>query len=366
MLEVYNLSKKYTGDRYAVEGLSFRVEPGHIYGFLGANGAGKTTTLNMISGALAPTSGSIEICGHDMISDPIAARSHIGYLPENPPLYGELTVREYLCFVGSAKGIGSPELRSAVRKAELATDIADVENQVISTLSKGYSQRVGIAQAIIANPEIIILDEPTSGLDPKQVVEIRALISKLCKNSTVVFSSHILSEVSELCDNLIIISNGHLIANGTIDAVKNSFSIGKTLTVTAKGISEQKMRQLTAGLPGVTRCSVKISGNESTAELLLSGERDIRESIFRIFADARCPLIEMHMKEPTLEEIFIGLTRSDTGSTQKKQKEKAAPPPQKKAVSNNKTDTARSNRENIAEETDDDGDDYRPLFSGRR
>lgn len=366
MLEVYNLSKKYTGDRYAVEGLSFKVEPGHIYGFLGANGAGKTTTLNMISGALAPTSGSIEICGHDMISDPIAARSHIGYLPENPPLYGELTVREYLCFVGSAKGIGSAELRGAVRKAELATDIADVENQVISTLSKGYSQRVGIAQAIIANPEIIILDEPTSGLDPKQVVEIRTLISKLCKNSTVVFSSHILSEVSELCDNLIIISNGRLIANGTIDSVKDSFSIGKTLTITAKGISEQKMRQMTAGLPGVIRCTVKIDANESTADLLLSGERDIRESVFRIFADARCPLIEMHMKEPTLEEIFIGLTRSDANSTQKKRKEKAAPQPQKKTVSYNKTDTLCSNVKNNDEETDDDGDDYRPLFSGRR
>jgi ABC-2 type transport system ATP-binding protein len=216
MIEVRNLTKRY-GDHDAVSDISFTVEEGHIYSFLGPNGAGKSTTMNMITGYIAATEGEILINGHDILKEPRAAKACIGYLPEVPPLYPDLTVREYLQFAAEIKGIKKTERQEAVDDAVRTAMLEDVEQRLIKNLSKGYKQRVGLAQAIIGLPDVLILDEPTSGLDPKQIIEIRALIKELGKRHTVILSSHILSEVSAVCDHVIMISNGKIVADDTLE-----------------------------------------------------------------------------------------------------------------------------------------------------
>jgi ABC-2 type transport system ATP-binding protein len=216
MIEVRNLTKRY-GDHDAVSDISFTVEEGHIYSFLGPNGAGKSTTMNMITGYIAATEGEILINGHDILKEPRAAKACIGYLPEVPPLYPDLTVREYLQFAAEIKGIKKAERQEAVDDAVRTAMLEDVEQRLIKNLSKGYKQRVGLAQAIIGLPDVLILDEPTSGLDPKQIIEIRALIKELGKRHTVILSSHILSEVSAVCDHVIMISNGKIVADDTLE-----------------------------------------------------------------------------------------------------------------------------------------------------
>lgn len=226
MIEVKNLCKDYgtNGAQRAVDNLSFSIEPGHVYGFLGPNGAGKSTTMNILTGCLAATSGQVAIDGFDIYEDAKEAKSHIGYLPEQPPLYLDMTVREYLNFVAGAKGVRK-ETRSEHLAAIMAlTQIEDVENRLIKNLSKGYRQRVGIAQALVGNPEIIILDEPTVGLDPKQIIEIRELIKELGKEHTVILSSHILSEVRSVCDRLLIIAKGKLVADDTPEALEAKYA----------------------------------------------------------------------------------------------------------------------------------------------
>ena len=234
MIEVKNLCKRY-GDHVAVDDLSFTIESGHVYGFLGPNGAGKSTTMNIITGCLAATSGSVTIDGYDIYEDAQEAKSRIGYLPEIPPLYQDMTVREYLMFVAKAKGVGHGaewKDKKAVRQAienQLAaamavTQLEDVENRLIKNLSKGYKQRVGIAQALLGGPEIIILDEPTVGLDPRQIIEIRDLIRELGKEHTVILSSHILSEVRSICDRLLIIAGGKLVAEDTPENLEAKYA----------------------------------------------------------------------------------------------------------------------------------------------
>ncbi len=234
MIEVKNLCKRY-GDHIAVDDLSFTIESGHVYGFLGPNGAGKSTTMNIITGCLAATSGSVTIDGYDIYEDAQEAKSRIGYLPEIPPLYQDMTVREYLMFVAKAKGVGHGaewKDKKAVRQAienQLAaamavTQLEDVENRLIKNLSKGYKQRVGIAQALLGGPEIIILDEPTVGLDPRQIIEIRDLIRELGKEHTVILSSHILSEVRSICDRLLIIAGGKLVASDTPEHLEEQYA----------------------------------------------------------------------------------------------------------------------------------------------
>ncbi len=218
MIEVRNLTKKY-GDHEAVSDISFTVEEGHIYGFLGPNGAGKSTTMNMITGYIAATSGDVVINGHDILKEPRAAKSCIGYLPEVPPVYPDLTVREYLEFAAEIKGLKKQAKKDAVAEAVKTTMLEDVEQRLIKNLSKGYKQRVGLAQAIIGLPDVLILDEPTSGLDPKQIMDMRDLIKKLGNDHTVILSSHILSEVSAVCDHVIMISGGKIVANDSLEAL---------------------------------------------------------------------------------------------------------------------------------------------------
>lgn len=214
MIEVRNLVKQY-GTHLALDDLSFNVEDNEIFGFLGPNGAGKSTTMNIITGYLAPTSGTVSIDGHDIIEDPIGAKKLIGYLPELPPLYPEMTPREYLKFVAEAKGVKKAELKEEVDRVMERTAIADVQNQLIKTLSKGYRQRVGMAEAIIGSPKVIIMDEPTVGLDPMQIIEFREMIHELGKDHTVIISSHILAEISEICHKIMIIVKGKLVAIDT-------------------------------------------------------------------------------------------------------------------------------------------------------
>lgn len=218
MIEVRNLTKKY-GDHEAVSDISFTVEEGHIYGFLGPNGAGKSTTMNIITGYMAATSGNVIINGHDILKEPRAAKSCIGYLPEVPPVYQDLTVREYLEFAAEIKGMKKQAKKDAVAEAVKTAMLEEVEQRLIKNLSKGYKQRVGLAQAIIGLPEVLILDEPTSGLDPKQIMEMRDLIKRLGDDHTVILSSHILSEVSAICDHVIMISGGKIVANDSLEAL---------------------------------------------------------------------------------------------------------------------------------------------------
>lgn len=226
MIEVRNLCKDYgtNGAQRAVDNLSFTIEPGHVYGFLGPNGAGKSTTMNILTGCLAATSGQVTIDGFDIYEDAREAKSRIGYLSEQPPLYLDMTVREYLNFVAGAKGAVKEIRREHLAAIMALTQIEDVENRLIKNLSKGYRQRVGIAQALVGNPEIIILDEPTVGLDPKQIIEIRELIKELGKEHTVILSSHILSEVRSVCDRLLIIAKGRLVAEDTPEALEAKYA----------------------------------------------------------------------------------------------------------------------------------------------
>lgn len=223
MIEVKNLCKDYGAHR-AVDNLSFRIEPGHVYGFLGPNGAGKSTTMNILTGCLAATSGQVLIGGFDIFEDAAEAKSRIGYLPEQPPLYQEMTVYEYLKFVAAAKGMAKNEIKEHLEAIMDVTQLADVSERMIKNLSKGYKQRVGIAQALTGNPEIVILDEPTVGLDPKQIIEIRELIRELGKEHTVILSSHILSEVRSVCDRLLIIAKGKLVEENTTEGLEDEYA----------------------------------------------------------------------------------------------------------------------------------------------
>lgn len=362
VLEVKNISKEYTGGVRAVDDLSFTVEVGHVYGFLGANGAGKTTTMNMITGALAPTFGQITVCGHDMATDAEKAKSKIGYLPENPPLYPELTIYEYLSFIAHAKKIPRNERTSSIKKVMCDVGISKSANKLISALSKGYKQRVGIAQAMLGDPEILILDEPTVGLDPKQVVEIRMLISKLGKDRTVILSSHILSEVAEICDRLIIISNGKLIASGEPSEIRKKYSFDGRVEICSR-TSVAKMKEVLLRVPGIGKFSVTEESGASRAIVVQSVNFDLRERIFNTFADARCPIIEMRLFEPSLEDLFLQITHEGgiekkAASAKKKAQSMSPAPP----IKNQRPDKAVDIKDN----EDEDGDEYRPLFWGKK
>ncbi len=369
MLEVRNLSKKYDFNNFAVENLNFSISPGHIYGFLGANGAGKTTTMNMMAGTLAPTFGEIYVCGHNIITEPAEAKKHIGYLPENPPLYNELTIEEYLSFVAKAKGFSNIKAKDQINNVMSATNIYDKKRALISTLSKGYRQRVGIAQAMIGNPEIIILDEPTVGLDPKQVVEIRSLIVRLSHSSTIILSSHILSEVAEICDKLIIISNGHLVANDDMENLKQNYAIGSMLIITAHATSAKMKEILTDVYSSNEIIGFEQHGIESTAKIKFDKKNDLRENVFFKFSAAKCPILSMSIVEPSLEDVFLNLTEAKSEANIKKEKK----PNETNKKNNNSQSKSNSsetlkNKESSVKNADEDidGDDYRPLFVKRR
>ena len=309
MIEITGLTKKY-GGRTAVDNVSFKIRNGRIYGLLGPNGAGKSTTMNIIAGCLAPTEGTVLINGYDICDRPIEAKRQIGYLPEQPPLFGDMTPFEYLCFVAEAKGVKDEVIDRQVKEAMEVTDILGVKDRLIRNLSKGYRQRVGIAQTMLGNPDIIILDEPTVGLDPKQLTEIRALIRKLGEKLTVIVSSHILSEISELCDHVIILSEGRVVADDDMEALEARVSPEKSIRMTVKG-DEDGVRAVLAGIEGVDEIiDGGTSGIEGAVSLTVKTAAgvDLRDTIFFAMAEARYAVISMELSEQSLESIFLSLT----------------------------------------------------------
>lgn len=307
MIEVTNLTKKY-GDHVAVDHLSFRVEKGQIYGFLGPNGAGKSTTMNIITGYLAPSEGRVTIDGKDIQKEPEEAKKRIGYLPELPPLYMEMTVEEYLDFAAKLKKIPKAQQKAQIEKVMELTGITDMRGRLIRNLSKGYRQRVGLAQAILGDPEVIILDEPSVGLDPKQIIEIRDLIRKLGENHTIILSSHILSEVSAVCDHIMIIAHGQLVASDSPEGLQKLMTGSMELNLTVKGAYEDVRRVLEV-LPRVESIEDRgIREGLSRVKVISKDNTDVREEVFFALADARLPIMELSCDQKSLEDIFLELT----------------------------------------------------------
>ena len=310
MIEVKNLTKVY-GDHTAVDHLSFKINNGKIYGLLGPNGAGKSTTMNMITGCLAPTSGTVKINGFDVCEEPIQAKKCIGYLPEIPPVYEELTPEEYLRFVAEAKGVEYERAIRQVREVMDLTQITSMRARLIKNLSKGYRQRVGIAQAMRGSPDTIILDEPTVGLDPKQLAEIRALIRRLGEMKTVIVSSHILAEISEICDHVLIIADGKLIANAPIDELQGKTDAGARIKLSVRG-DEDGVIEVLSAIPELESCTVGVSHEPGVVSLTVvaRGKEDLRDRIFFAMADHRYAVLSMEREEATLESIFLSLTEA--------------------------------------------------------
>lgn len=311
LIEVKNLVKKY-GNHLAVDHLNFKIESGRIYGFLGPNGAGKSTTMNIMTGYLGATEGEVFINGHNILKEPEEAKKHIGYLPEQPPLYMDMTVREYLEFAAELKGIKKAKREDEITEVEKLVKIKDVEHRLIKNLSKGYRQRVGLAQAVLGFPEIIILDEPSVGLDPKQIIEIRELIRKLAKKHTVILSSHILAEVREVCDHILIISKGKLVASDTPENLERLLGEHNVVEIEAEA-SPSDIRLVLKNVPGIEKIDIKENGEEtSTAFIYEKKGEDVRLSVFRAFASAGIPLLTLKASGTTLEDVFMELTQSDT------------------------------------------------------
>ena len=308
MIEISHLVKKY-GGHYAVKDLDVTIQDGRIYGLLGPNGAGKSTTMNMITGYLAPTSGEVKIDGYDIMKEPEAAKKRIGYLPEVPPLYPDMTVGEYLRFAAQLKKIPSGQRAKEVQRCMELAQISEVKSRLISNLSKGYKQRVGLAQAVLGNPGIIILDEPTVGLDPKQMIEIRQLICSLGEKHTVILSSHILSEVSAVCDEILIISQGKLVASDTPEGLAEKQKGASILKLSAKGRKED-LENVLQNLPGTEGYTVRQEKEEAVAEIREGAGQDVREGLFYALAEKKMPILSLERSGGSLEEIFLQLTES--------------------------------------------------------
>ena len=311
MIEVKHLTKKY-GTHLAVDDLSFTIEKGRIYGFLGPNGAGKSTTMNIMTGYIGASSGEVIINGHNILEEPEKAKKCIGYLPEIPPLYLDMTVSEYLYFAAELKKIPKADRNAQVIKVMELIKLVDMKDRLIKNLSKGYRQRVGLAQAILGYPEVIILDEPTVGLDPKQIIEIRTLIKELKKKHTVILSSHILSEVSAVCDYVLIISHGKLVASDTPENLGKLAEGSNTLEMLIKGEKTQ-IRQALEGIEGVNSVTMEKDEKQNLWSVKVSTEEqnDIREKVFYKMSEINSPIYEMKSRKVSLEEIFLELTASD-------------------------------------------------------
>nr|DAP63800.1 MAG TPA: ABC-type multidrug transport system, ATPase component [Caudoviricetes sp.] len=318
MIEVKNLVKRY-GDHVAVNNLSFTVEEGQIYGFLGPNGAGKSTTMNIITGYLASTEGEVLINGHNILEEPEEAKKCIGYLPELPPVYTDMTVLEYLKFVAELKKIPKDQRKKQILEVMNLVKITDMQNRLIKNLSKGYRQRVGLAQAVLGYPPIIILDEPTVGLDPKQIIEIRDLIKSLGKKHTVILSSHILSEVSAVCDYVMIIAKGQLVASDTPENLSKLMLGSNTVTCTVHGTRKQLVPALNA--LDAKEIQYENTPNEEQIKVKITTEKDkdIREELFYALAKANCPILELTSSSMSLEDVFLELT-DDSGKAARKLK----------------------------------------------
>lgn len=311
MIQVSHLTKYY-GDFLAVNDLSFEIQDGHVYGFLGPNGAGKSTTMNIMTGCLSPTDGTVKIGGFDILEQPEAAKKLIGYLPEQPPLYPNETPQEYLTFVGEAKGLRGKELREEIDSAVQSAGIENVRDRLIGTLSKGYRQRVGIAQALLGKPQVIILDEPTVGLDPIQIIEIRDFIKELGKTHTVILSSHILSEVQAVCEQVLIISKGKLVAFDTPENLEKVLlsSSGVTFQVEA---DKADAESILAQAEGISGWEVKNADGVCSVTASLADGQDAKAVCGKLtmaFASKGLPVFEMRTKKANLEDVFLELTES--------------------------------------------------------
>ena len=310
MIEVKNLVKKY-GNHIAVDHLNFTIEKGHIYGFLGPNGAGKSTTMNIMTGYLGATEGEVLIDGHDILKEPEEAKRHIGYLPEMPPLYMDMKVKEYLDFAAELKRIPKGERAQSVDTAIRMTKLQEVQERLIRNLSKGYRQRVGLAQAMLGFSDIIILDEPTVGLDPKQIIEIRELIRRLAKKHTVILSSHILAEVREVCDYIMIISKGKLVASDTPDGLEKMLSQTEAVEILAKD-EQEKVRRILKNVKHIRSIKLQRRADDTTFGRIEAEKGiDIREDIFRAFSKENCVLLNLQTEKVSLEEVFLKLTQED-------------------------------------------------------
>lgn len=316
LIEVKNLTKKY-GDHIAVDHLNFHVKKGKIYGFLGPNGAGKTTTMNMITGYIAATEGEIIVNGHDIYDEPELAKKSIGYLPELPPVYMEMTPDEYLKFAAELKGVDKAKRKAMIEDVMQMTGITQMRKRLIKNLSKGYKQRVGLAQALLGYPEILILDEPTVGLDPKQIIEMRELIKGLRNNHTIILSSHILTEISEVCDEVLIITEGKLVASDSLsNLAKLSELKNHQIDLTVKG-NEKVIIECVRHINGVKSYKYSASKTEAGAVDLVierKADMDIREDIFYALAEAKCPILSMKAEKKSLEDIFLDMTKSNSNA----------------------------------------------------
>ncbi len=324
MISVSHLTKWY-GDHLAVDDLSFEIGEGHVYGFLGPNGAGKSTTMNIISGCLSASAGQVLIDGYDIFEQPDKAKRQIGYLPEQPPLYMNESAIEYLTFVGEAKGLRGEELRQQIEYVIQQTGIENVCHRRISNLSKGYKQRVGIAQALLGNPKVIILDEPTVGLDPLQIIEIRDLIKELGQEHTVIFSSHILSEVQTICDQILMIAHGKLVAFDTPENLEKQMMSVNEIVLTAD-CSGDEVRSILSEVSHITELQVDAMATDYCTASIKTDHDDIyavSREVFKAFAKNHKALLEMSLKKANLEDVFIELSEgSAPDTTQKKEGKK--------------------------------------------
>ncbi len=312
MIQVSHLTKYY-GDFLAVNDLSFEIQDGHVYGFLGPNGAGKSTTMNIMTGCLSPTDGTVKIGDFDILEQPEQAKRLIGYLPEQPPLYTNETPQEYLTFVGEAKGLRGKELREEIDGAVQSAGIEEVRDRIIGTLSKGYRQRVGIAQALLGKPQVIILDEPTVGLDPIQIVEIRELIKELGKTHTVILSSHILSEVQAVCEKVLIISKGKLVAFDAPENLETLMLASNSVTFQAE-CGKKDAQNILAKAEGLSDWKVKEENGICSVTANLANGQDAKAVCGKLtmaFATKGLPVFEMRTKKANLEDVFLELTESD-------------------------------------------------------
>lgn len=310
MVEVKNLVKRY-GDKLAVNNVSFTVNKGEILGFLGPNGAGKSTTMNIITGYLSSTSGTVTVDGCEILDDPKGAKSKIGYLPEMPPLYQDMTVKRYLEFVYDLKKVTLPKQEHLAEVAKV-TKITDVYNRIIKNLSKGYRQRVGLAQALIGNPPVIILDEPSVGLDPKQIIEMRNLIRGLGKKHTVILSSHVLSEIQAVCDRIVVINNGQLVADESTQEITSTVKGVKRLQLHISG-SDASIMPALRSVEGVTRARKISRTPDGYGEYVVeyNVDNDIRKGVFNAMAKINCPIVMMRNAEMSLEDAFLKITNGE-------------------------------------------------------
>ncbi len=325
MIEVKNLVKRYNDSFLALDNLSFTAKEGQIIGFLGPNGAGKSTAMNIITGYISATEGTVIVNGHDIYEEPEEAKKSIGYLPEQPPLYQDMTVLEYLNFVADLKKVDKKEKKEMINDVMDMTQISDVSARLIQHLSKGYKQRVGLSQALIGYPPILVLDEPTVGLDPKQIIEIRQLIKSLSKEHTIILSSHVLSEISAVCDYVLIINKGKLIVSDEADNLSNHIDASKELKLEVKG-SKEDIENALKDISNIINIEFTSLDNEDIVSLsIITNENDdVREDVFCSLSDAKCPIMSMNSSTMSLEEIFLEVTSKADDDQAEEDKENAS------------------------------------------